>query len=116
MAAVPAVARDAFSTDLCTAQVASCTAVVPTCTTTQDNAWNLWEDFCLECSIDPLLNTIQDPVHYLMVFALHYHDDCIAANGAPIRSQTAEDVLHATSQMMASLGSTDHQLIGPRIL
>jgi len=29
--------------------------------------WDNWEDFCLEHSIDPLLNTVQDPIHYFMV-------------------------------------------------
>lgn len=65
----------------------------------------------MEHSIDPLLNSVEDPIHYFMVFAIRYHDSRLAKDGEPIRSQRVEEALHSISQMMASLGSKDHHLI-----
>jgi len=116
VATLPPAARDAFRADLRIAQAASRSAVVPKRARSRDHSWDLWQDFCLELSVDPLLNTVEDPIHYFMVFAVRYRDGRLAKDGEPIRSRTVEDILRAIGQTMASLGSKDHRLISHRTI
>jgi len=105
---MPPDARDAFCLDLCTGQEVSQSTIVPKCASGWDNTWDIWEDFCLEHSIDPLLNIVQDPIHYVMVFAICYHDGHLTKDGQPIQSWTVAEALCSISQTMANLGSKDH--------
>lgn len=113
---MPSSHRDAFSSDLSLAQETSRSSVVPSRANAQDNTWVVWENFCLELAVDPLLNTVPDPIHYLMVFAVRYRDGRLAKDGYSVRAWTVEDAIRAVGQTMASLGSKDHHLIGPRTL
>ena len=54
--------------------------------------------FCLEHSVNPLLEDVADPIHYFEVFAVHYHDGCLMKDGEPIRAHTVEDALRAIGQ------------------
>jgi hypothetical protein len=51
-----------------------------------------------------------------MVFSICYCDGCLAKDGDPIQAWTVEDAVRAIGQMMVSLGSKDHCLLGPRNL
>jgi hypothetical protein len=99
---------DAFHSDLCLAQEVSQSTVVPQCAFSRDNTWDIWKDFFMEHSINPLLNSVEDPIHYFMVFGICYHDGRLTKDGEPVRSWTLEEALHSIGQTMASLGSKDH--------
>jgi hypothetical protein len=110
---MPSLQQDEFCSDLGIAQEVSQATVIPSQANAQDNTWGVWENFCLELAIDPLLHTVPDPIHYSMVFAVHYHDGHLTKDGYPIQARTVEDAVYAVHQMMASLGSKDHHLAGP---
>ena len=81
---MPPAAQDDFCLDLYAAQAASQSAIVPQQAKGHDNTWDIWENFCMEHAVDPLLNTVKDPIQYLMVFAVCYCDSRLAKYGQPI--------------------------------
>jgi len=111
---LPPPTRDAFFADLCSAQETCRSAVVPQRADSRDNTWAIWEDFCLEHAVHPLLEDVEDPIHYLMVFAVRYRDGRLAKNGDPVRSRTVGDAIRAIGQTMARMGAKDQRLVAPR--
>ena len=105
MAAVPPVARVQFGSDLSLAQTAQRNAVGLPHATSQANTWSVWTAYCEEVGIDPLLETAEDPIPYLQVFAQQYRDGRIAKDGNAVRSRTVEDALRAISQTVAGRGA-----------
>ena len=114
MAALPIAARDAFLSDLSLAQAAARAAKVPSRVLAEDNTWIVWRDFCLELSVDPLLENVTDPIPYFQVFGQRYRDGRLAKDGKPVHARTVEDAMRQIGQTMASLGAKDHRLIGPK--
>lgn len=74
-------------------------------------SWTQWQLFCDECSVDPLLTGIADPIPFFLVFAVRYRDGSLSKSGDPVRSGTVDDILRDIGQTMALLGRPD-----PRIL
>ena len=58
-----------------------------------NTAWLQWTHFCTELGIDPLLETIKNPIPVLQVFAIRVRTGVLAAGRAPVCAQTAEDYL-----------------------
>lgn len=114
MALVPPPARDALRADLLLVSATCRSAGGSQRAASQDNTWEVWLAFCDELSVDPLLESVPDAIPYLQVFAQRYRDGRIAKDGKPVRSRTVEDALRAIGQTMASMGSTDKRLVGPR--
>jgi len=88
--------------------------IIPQYANSCGNTWVIWEDFCLELAIDPLLHDVTDPTHYLMVFAIRYRDGRLAKHGQPVHSCTVEDALCSIGQTMARMGAKDQCLIAPK--
>jgi len=114
MAAVPPAARDAFGADLMLVSQTCRSATGTQRANSQDNTWEVWLAFCTEVGVDPLLERVEDAIPYLQVFAQRYRDGRLAKDGKPVRSRTVEDALRAIGQTMASMGSVDKRLVGPR--
>jgi len=75
-----------------------------------DTAWDVWHTFCVDLHIDPYLQTLDDLIPLLQVFAHRYRNGTLAPSGAHIRSQTVEGALRAIGQALATLGSPDPRL------
>ena len=70
-------------------------------------AWKQWEIFALELALDPLLETIQDKIPVLQVFAHRVRTGALATKGNPIRARSAEDYLRFIAQTFLSVGAAD---------
>lgn len=75
-----------------------------------DGHWIVWNKFCTELAVDPLLTNIEDPVLLLQVFALRYRNGTIAPKGNAVRSRTVEDALRSIGQTFAAMGADDPRL------
>lgn len=75
-----------------------------------NTAWLQWTKFCTELAIDPLLETIENPIPILQVFATRVRTGVLAAAGAPVRARTAEDYLRFIGQTFQGVGSPDPRL------
>lgn len=73
-------------------------------------AWTQWTIFCNELAIDPLLETVENPIPILQVFAKRVQEGVLAAGGAPVRARTAEDYLRFVGQTFQGVGSPDPRL------
>ena len=69
--------------------------------------WNIWEEFCHELGLDPLLEAFVDKVPILQVFLLRVRTGELAAKGDPVRARTSEDYLRSVAQTHLSLGQID---------
>jgi hypothetical protein len=67
-------------------------------------------------NVDPLLESVPDPIPYLMVFGQRVRDGRLAKSSKSVRHQTVEDALRAVGQTMASMGANDKRLITPQQL
>ena len=72
--------------------------------------WTIWETFTTNLGIDPFLQTIQDPIPILQVFAQRIRSGALAANGNPVRARSAEDYLRFIAQTFLSVGAKDPRL------
>jgi hypothetical protein len=72
-----------------------------------DKHWGRWEEFCLENSVDPYLQTWDDPVPIIQVFGERYHDGILAPKQHSAKSRTVEDALRDVGQAHARLGPPD---------
>jgi len=105
--ASPADARDAFIRDLRLSQAAVRRGVVPGSQAKADKHWQVWEAFCMEHGIDPLLEHVRDPIPCLQVFATRYRRR-LGPTGLPVRSGgTVSDAIRLVGQTMASMGARD---------
>lgn len=73
-------------------------------------AWIQWTKYCGELAIDPLLETVENPIPILQVFALRVRQGVLAAAGSQVRARTAEDYLRFIGQTFQSVGSPDPRL------
>jgi len=81
LAIVAPTTKHDFCHDLHDAQDAICTRVVPGCTCAAISQWQIWETFCGDLNIDPLLNHITNPIPFLQVFAHHYWMGNLSTSG-----------------------------------
>ena len=72
--------------------------------------WDRWRTFCVNMAIDPLLQTISDPVFLLQIFAVRYRSGEIAPSGGKVRSRTVEASIRAIGQTIAGVGARDPRL------
>ncbi len=75
-----------------------------------NTTWDIWETFCADLRCDPFLQSIQDPIPLLQIFAHRYRTGEVAPSGAQVRSCTVEGALCAMGQMLSTLGSPDPRL------
>jgi hypothetical protein len=76
-----------------------------------DSTWQLWHDFCTALHQDAYLQTHEDPIPLLCIFARRYRSGEIAPKGAPVRSRMVENALRAIGQTLATLGLPDPRLM-----
>jgi hypothetical protein len=75
-----------------------------------DTTWDIWHEFYELLHCDPYLETINDPIPLLQIFAHRYRTGTLAPSGANVRSRTVEGALRAVGQMLATLGCQDPPL------
>jgi len=114
VATLPVATRNAFLADLSTVQDTARTARVSSRIVAEDNTWVVWRDFCMEHSVDPLLESVTDPIPYFQVFGHRYRNGKLAKDGKPVFARTVEDAMRQIGQTMASLGAKDHRLVAPK--
>ena len=103
-------ARDEFRADYSLAMQAFRAGTVPARTRSKDNTWLRWCGYCEELGVDPMLDSVEDPIPLLQVFAARWRTGKIAPLGEPVRARTVEGALRAIGQTMASVGATDRRL------
>jgi hypothetical protein len=77
---------------------------------TGDTVWDIWVTFCIVLHIDPYLQTVNDAIPLLQVFAHHYRSGTLAPRGAQVHSRMLEGALCSVGQALATLGSPDPRL------
>jgi hypothetical protein len=96
--------------ELCIIKQITATGIAAKSQATTDTSWDLWEDFCRDLYCDPYLESVQDPIPLLQIFAHHYRTGEVAPSGAQVRSRTVEGALRAVGQTFATLGFSDPRL------
>ncbi len=75
-----------FSRDFGIAQETVLAGVSPGRAASGATAWSKWIDFTRDLGIDPFLQTFNDKVPFLQIFAQQVHSGKLAARGNPLRS------------------------------
>lgn len=70
-------------------------------------SWNQWEKYCLELALDPFLQTIEDKIPYLQVFAQRVRTGSLAIAKHPLRARSTEDYVRQVAQTFLSVGAKD---------
>lgn len=109
MATTPAPVWDEWCRDLGISQETVRHGVVRGTRQRADRHWRMWEAYCDELGVDPLLTGIDDPIPFLQVFATRYRRR-LGPTGKPVRSSTVADAIRSVGQTMASLGASDIRL------
>lgn len=107
---MPPSATNDFRRDLELVQQTVRSGVTAQRTTSHDNHWTRWVDYCNQHHIDPHLRQYQDPIPVIQVFAHRYRDGRLAPSGRTVKSRTVEDVVRAIAQKLTSMGSKDPRL------
>jgi hypothetical protein len=107
---MPLEARDAFLSDIRTAQAATRAGVTARYSDRRDKAWDIWSGFCRSLCQDPTLRDIPDPVHLLQVFATRIRDGRLAPSGKPVGSATVSTALRHVGQKLSYMGTPDPRL------
>lgn len=107
MAALDPLKRDAFLSDLQSAQTAVRQGVVALRTASANTHWSIWEKYCASICLDPTLQGIQDPIPILQVFAHRYRHGALSPSRHPVRSRTVEDALRSIGQAFTHVGAKD---------
>jgi hypothetical protein len=99
-----------FSRDFGIAQETVLAGVSPGRAASRATAWSKWIDFTRDLGINPFLQTFNDKVPFLQIFAQRVHSGELAARGNPLRSQSAEDYVRHVAQTFLNLGADDPRL------
>ncbi|KAL3823338.1 hypothetical protein ACHAXA_010473, partial [Cyclostephanos tholiformis] len=99
-----------FSSDIRVAQDTVLQGVSPGRAAGIATAWGKWIEFTHDLGLDPFLQTFQDKIPFLQVFAQRVHSGDLAANGNPIRSRSVEDYIRGVAQTFLHVGATDPRL------
>ena len=106
----PPATRHAFLARLGLADEAARSGVVSATRDATDRTWQVWLDFCAELHVDPLLQTVDDPIAVLQVYADQVRDGTSSRSGQPVRSATVDSALRDVGQTCALLGAADPRL------
>ena len=96
--------------DFSTAQKTAATRVSAGQATYTNTAWNIWVGFTAGLGLNPFVQTIKDKVPILQIFAHRVRSGELAANGNPVRAQTAEDYIRFVAQTFQHVGTKDPRL------
>ncbi len=99
-----------FSRDFGIAQETILAGVSPGHAASGATAWSKWIDFTRDLGINLFLQTFNDKVPFLQIFAQQVHSGELAARGNPLRSRSAEDYLRHVAQTFLNLGADDPPL------
>jgi hypothetical protein len=72
--------------------------------------WETWCQFCHTYNMDELLQTHNDPVPALQLFASHYRSGSASPSKRPVRARTVEQALRSVGQTLAGMGHHDPRL------
>ena len=96
--------------DFCTAQETVRKGVSAGRATSTKTGWNKWVKFTASLGLDPYLETFEDKVPLLQIFAQRVRTGELAAKGDPIRARSVEDYVRFVGQTFASVGTSDPRL------
>jgi hypothetical protein len=99
-----------FSRDFSIAQETVLAGVSPGRAASGAAAWSKWIDFTRDLGIDPFLQTFNNKVPFLQIFAQQVHSGELAARGNPLWSQSAEDYIQQVTQTFLNLGADNPRL------
>jgi len=99
--------RDRFLSDLRAAKEASKSGVSVGRAKAAVTVWEIWQNYCADLGIDPFLETIQDKVPILQVFAQRVRTGELAAGGHPILARSVEDYIRHVAQTFLGVGAND---------
>jgi hypothetical protein len=99
-----------FSHDFGVAQETVLAGVSPGRTASGATAWSKWIAFTSDLGIDPFLQTFNDKIPFLQIFAQQVHSGELAVRGNPLRAQSAEDYIRHVAQTFLNLGGDDPRL------
>eukprot|EP00536_Pseudo-nitzschia_multiseries_P019377 jgi/Psemu1/60416/gm1.60416_g len=100
-------ASHAFCSDLSSIQVTMQASVTELYARQKDAYWTQWVCFCLSQGFDPLLQSLNNAIHILQVFAERLHYGRLSCSNKPIRSCTVLDTIHSVGQTLACMGAKD---------
>lgn len=108
MAALPSESNDPFFRDLCAVTEEVRQGVVPSTAKAAQAHWTIWENFCDDIGLDdPTLQSVDDPIPFLQVFAYRFRHGHINKTRRPVRSRTVEGALRSIGQAASAVGSPD---------
>jgi hypothetical protein len=107
VAIIPHSPEDDFIRDLRAANQDVSHGVVPSRAKEAVAHWNKWEAFCEELSVDPTLQSVEDPIPFLQVFAWRFRTGKINTTRRRVRSRTVEGALRSVGQTLSGMGSPD---------
>ena len=74
------------------------------------SSWANWSDFCRTLNVDESLESYDDPVPALQLYARQYRCGEASPSKRPVGSRTVEQALRTVGQTLASLGRPDPRL------
>lgn len=104
------VTANRFKCDLSAAQAAVDAGVSAGRTQGANTSWEKWSVFIDELALDPLLETVEDKISILQVFAQRVRTGELAANKNPIRARSTEDYVRHVAQTFLGVGAPDPRL------
>jgi hypothetical protein len=110
VANAPSSARNAFGTDLRTAQAAARAGVVSDTQRQADGAWSMWTKYGTTLAIDPMLDDIDDPISLLQVYAQRIRNKQCSRSGNAVCASTVDAELRHMGQTLALLGARDPRI------
>ena len=72
-----------------------------------NTSWEKWSSFVLELALDPLLETADNKISIMQVFAQRVRTGEFAANENPIRDRSTEDYARHVAQAFLGVGTPD---------
>ncbi|KAL3817789.1 hypothetical protein ACHAXA_005822 [Cyclostephanos tholiformis] len=110
MSTLDADTANRFGSDIRVAQDTVLQGVSPGRAAGIATAWGKWIEFTHDLGLDPFLQTFQDKIPFLQVFAQQVHSGNLAANGNPIKSRSVEDYIQGVAQTFLHVGAKDPRL------
>jgi hypothetical protein len=110
MSTLDADTANRFGSDIRVAQDTVLQGVSPGRASGIATAWDKWIEFTHDLGLDPFLQTFQDKIPFLQVFAQRVHSGDLAANGNPIKSRSVEDYIRGVAQTFLHVGAKDPRL------
>ncbi len=99
-----------FSHDFDVAQETVLAGVSPGRAASGATAWSKWIAFTSDLGIDPFLQTFNNKIPFLQIFAQRVHSGELAVRGNPLWARSAEDYIRHVAQTFLNLGANDPRL------